>query len=406
MVTASLPIEIVLDRSLRAIREKSYSIEDCLAHYPAHKAELEPLLILVLRLQSARTLEAPAEFRNVALARMNNLINSRPRPTKKRARAKLASFGNGFGFSMASPKNRFSFKFAIIAGFSLFILLAASAGAVYAASNALPGNVFYPFKNTVEMAQLAISPDVIGDATLYLNFSQQRLEETEVLLRTQQFGEAKFSLIDYQVDASNTLETLGKNSLLTDKQRIDFAHLTIETYSHNKAHLLVFLSQTPEIVRPSVEGALNLTNQVLERALQLIGEAPKSLIPETEQMKWAHNYSQIVDITKPTTAQEYPEMGELVSTLIPPTAPPPSRKNRFSKERQLAWQTQQDLAKPDNWEEVLSHEVNCPPNFTQTEEGHLSNKPHTNNNFTEWGNGYSHDGFSHGEHKRFPRGKL
>jgi hypothetical protein len=43
MATASIPVEIVLDRCLRAIRQENYSIEECLDHYPAYKEELEPL---------------------------------------------------------------------------------------------------------------------------------------------------------------------------------------------------------------------------------------------------------------------------------------------------------------------------------------------------------------------------
>lgn len=271
MTTASISIEIVLDRCLRAIREEGYSIDDCLAHYPKHQEALEPLLLLVIRLQSARTLEAPQDFRNIALTRMINLIESQARPSKRRARARLASIEKASNVSAVSLKKRFSFKsVALVLIAFLVILIVAGAGVAYAASNALPGSFFYPIKNTVELMRLAVSYDEYRNATLYLNYSQQRLEEAEVLMRQQQLGEAKFSLIDYQVEAHFTLEDLADGSRLTDEQRVQLARLTIERYSHNEAFLQALLTQAPEILRPSVETALELTKQVLERAKQLV----------------------------------------------------------------------------------------------------------------------------------------
>jgi hypothetical protein len=224
-------------------------------------------------LQSARTLEAPAEFRSVALTRMNNLIDSQPRPTRKRARVKLAAFGKMAGGSMAHGGRLFSFRTVIIAVIALFIFLVVGVGVVYAASNALPGNIFYPLKNTVEMVQLAVTTNVYNQATLTLNFSQRRLAETRVHIQNQEFGEAKFSLIDYQVEAITTLDSLSKSSPLSDDQRLDLARQALEKYTHNEAYLQDFLDQTPDIARSSVEASLDLTDRVLEKARQVI-EAP------------------------------------------------------------------------------------------------------------------------------------
>jgi hypothetical protein len=272
--TASIPVEIALDRCLMAIRQGSYSIDECLAQYPVYKEELEPLLILVLRLQSGRTMEAPSEFRNDAISRINNLIASHPRPSKHHARARLASLEKAPGFSTRASKGRFSFKLLMIVIFLLIVLFVAGAGVVSAASRALPGSIFYPIKDSVEMIQLATTSDALDKSALYLNYSQQRLDEADVLLQSEQLGEAKYSLIDYQVEANTTLASLGEVSSLTIDQRVNLAQQTIEIYSKNKMHLEALLSQTPDIIRPSVDGALYVTNQVLDRARQLIGETP------------------------------------------------------------------------------------------------------------------------------------
>ncbi len=274
MATVATPIEIALDRCLRAIRQGSYSIDECLAQYSEYKEELEPLLILMLRLQSARTLEAPAGFRNVTIDRVNQLIDRQPRPSKRRAKILLASLGKIPGESMQPSLGLFFFRLAMLIIIVILVLFAAGAGVVSAASHALPGNIFYPIKDKVEMAQLAVTSDALTEAILHLKFSQQRLDEADVLLQSQQFVEAKYSLIDFQVEANTTLSSLSDESSLTIDQRVILAHQTIEIYTKNKSHLEALLVQTPDILRPSVDGALYLTNQVLDRARHLIGNTP------------------------------------------------------------------------------------------------------------------------------------
>jgi hypothetical protein len=60
-------------------------MEDCLTLYPAQRDELEPLLSMVARLQSARTLQALPEFRRTSAIRVRNLIESRPRSAARTA---------------------------------------------------------------------------------------------------------------------------------------------------------------------------------------------------------------------------------------------------------------------------------------------------------------------------------
>lgn len=271
MTTSPLPIEIVIDRCLRAIREGNYSIEDCLAHYPEHKAVLEPLLITILRLQSARTLEVNQNYRDSAISRMKDLIQTNPRLSKRRARSRLIDLEKKSRISKSSSKKRFSFKtLMLVLLIGLVIIIISSVGIGFAASMAMPGSIFYPVKNIVEMARLEIFSDNYNDAILYLNFSQHRLEETQLLIKQQQLGEAKYALLDYQVEAHYTLEQLGDNSQLSDEQRLQLARRTIDYYSHNEAYLQVLINGAPDILRPSVETALELTRQILEQAKLLV----------------------------------------------------------------------------------------------------------------------------------------
>ncbi|MBN1537055.1 MAG: hypothetical protein JW908_10010 [Anaerolineales bacterium] len=266
MTTVTLSIETILERCLRAIREGNYSIDDCLAHYPTQKEELEPLLLLVIRLQSARTLEAPDEFRELAISHMNDLIDDHPRPNKRRAKARLAALAKTQGSSKDSSQKNVLWRSVVIGLIFVLLLFVIGGAMVVASSSALPGDILYPLKNTVEITRLAISPSGYNDATLNIKYAQYRLEEAEVFIQRQEYWEAKYSLGDYQVEAKATLEYLRDDSELSREQRIELGYLTLERFSQYQARLQVFQNLVPDTIRSTVELALDLTRQVLEQA--------------------------------------------------------------------------------------------------------------------------------------------
>jgi len=64
--------------------------------------------------------------------------------------------------------------------------LISGAGAVYASSDALPGDTLYPVKTWVEDVQLAIAPEDV-DAGLLIRFAEHRVEEAIELIHEGRF---------------------------------------------------------------------------------------------------------------------------------------------------------------------------------------------------------------------------
>lgn len=75
-----MTIEAILDQSLEDIRQRQASIADCLARYPEHAEELEPLLQAALALEQAADVRPTPEFKQGLRERI--LSFSRPEETK------------------------------------------------------------------------------------------------------------------------------------------------------------------------------------------------------------------------------------------------------------------------------------------------------------------------------------
>jgi hypothetical protein len=58
-----MTIEEVLDRSLEDIRYGHMTVEDCLKHYPRFAAQLRPLLLTALKLESVNNVRPSREFK-------------------------------------------------------------------------------------------------------------------------------------------------------------------------------------------------------------------------------------------------------------------------------------------------------------------------------------------------------
>ncbi len=63
-------IEAILDQCLEDIRQRRASIVDCLARYPEHAKELEPLLHAALALEQAADVQPTPEFKHALRERI------------------------------------------------------------------------------------------------------------------------------------------------------------------------------------------------------------------------------------------------------------------------------------------------------------------------------------------------
>ncbi len=148
--------ENILNECLEDI-VKGGDIESCLARYPEHAAELEPLLRTALAARNAAAVKPDPEFRQRAGYEFQAAI--RQLPSK-------------------APRGSFQWSLRWVAPLAVIIvLLVAGSGTVVAAGNSLPDSPLYQVKLATEGVQLAFTPSDLGKAELYSKFADRRVEE-------------------------------------------------------------------------------------------------------------------------------------------------------------------------------------------------------------------------------------
>ncbi len=134
------------------------AIEACLASYPEHAAELEPLLRTVQDARKAVAIEPRPEFRERAGHDFQAAIREMG-PEKSR------------GFFGWFP------RWATVVTAVVIVILLAATGTVAASTTSLPDEPLYQVKLATEAVRLAFAPSALGKAELYAKFADERVEE-------------------------------------------------------------------------------------------------------------------------------------------------------------------------------------------------------------------------------------
>jgi hypothetical protein len=132
------------------------TLQVCLAYYPEHAAELEPLLAAAARLK-----------KNGAQVRPSPAFKARTRE-KLRAHMDAHPHERGMLLPRLSPTMRLAFSMA-----ALLLVLGATTGMALA-QFALPGELLYPWKLGSEAAWRTVSPDPVG---VDLDLGNRRIDE-------------------------------------------------------------------------------------------------------------------------------------------------------------------------------------------------------------------------------------
>jgi hypothetical protein len=132
------------------------SIEACLAAYPEHAAELEPLLSTAGDTIKAAAITPRPEFRQRA----------------------------GYEFQAAirnlRPEKHGLFRWParwLVTVSSIIVVLLAGTGTVAASTNSLPDQPLYPVKLATENIRLTMTFSAVGKAELYAEFADRRVDE-------------------------------------------------------------------------------------------------------------------------------------------------------------------------------------------------------------------------------------
>ena len=191
----------ILAEDLEAIEQGETTLGEALARHPEHRDELLELLPLAQAIKDLPPIMPRQGFRYTARSRILREISARQQ-TRRSGRLKRV-----FNFSLPPLLLRPALSLAIVV---VLLVATLSAGTVYAAGGALPGEALYPVKTTVEDLRLALSGEET-DAALYLQFAQERLEEITVLA-----ARGRYDAIPMAAERLETLVQAGSQTITVE----------------------------------------------------------------------------------------------------------------------------------------------------------------------------------------------
>ncbi len=143
-------LETILDACLNQIEEGESTIDECLARYPEHAAQLKPLLSAATRLARGREVVPSPQYKNRARSQLN--VYMQQHPQRKRVSPVL---------------------WRVSIGFVTMLLLFLASGTAFA-QQALPGDALYTWKLTSEHIWRLTSNDQLG---VDISLSERRFDE-------------------------------------------------------------------------------------------------------------------------------------------------------------------------------------------------------------------------------------
>jgi hypothetical protein len=285
-----IPLEDALDDCLEQLENSTATVDQCLARYPQHAAELLPMLTASAQFEPARAVTAPPSFKTRNRAQLIAYMGEHPRGRKKAASPFFQFFQSGF-------------KVAFSLGTVAVALLVISTTAAQAA---MPGEALYGLKRTSEGIWRVISPDPLS---VDLALNERRAEE---LMQAQGTDSEAAALQDYEASLVqlNTYtdpddQQVIANRLSAQQEELQENGLVVPTLEQLLTGLDVTISPT-EILATLIPTELPVTIEVPVVA---------TLIPE-------------LPIERPTRTQVSPTRTAVpTSTNTNTAAPPPVATN-------------------------------------------------------------------------------
>ncbi len=149
----------IFEECLERVLAGGETIEQCLASFPEHAAELKPLLQTALAAKETLEIAPRPEFRE--RARYQILTELRDIEERKQRR-----------FSLFAWQPRWATVVVAV-----LVLLMASGGTVAAAGNSMPDQTLYSVKLATENVRMALIPSKLGKAEYYAELVDRRVSE-------------------------------------------------------------------------------------------------------------------------------------------------------------------------------------------------------------------------------------
>ena len=199
MMKKAREFDNILNECLERVLINGETVEQCLAGYPEHAAELEPLLRTALDAKEATAIRPRPEFRERASYQFQAALREME---SKKSR----------GFFGWQPRR----ATAVIV---VIVLLLAGSGTVAAAGNSMPDEPLYQVKLATEAVRLTLTPSALGKAELYVKLADKRVAEIIKMAdkgKTKQVERATQRL-NTQLIAMASLPMLGGEELVEEE---------------------------------------------------------------------------------------------------------------------------------------------------------------------------------------------
>jgi hypothetical protein len=264
-VTDRLDFDQILNSCLDRLHDGD-SLDSCLASYPSHAEQLEPLLRTSLHLHTS---EGPVMSGKGFTAGEALLLN---RATELRARQPKTSSPRRKGFVSGLMGSTRRLILATVAGMVLLCSVL-GAGTVSAASGSLPGSPLYPVKRATESVVSSLAPSPQLRARAHLNWAERRLREVEALME-------RDGIVDQVI--LTDLEEETQQALFAAEQAGSDSLTAIVTHTgHQQEVLSELIERAPEAARPGLERALEASAQGNNRARSALNAEEDSGQPKS-----------------------------------------------------------------------------------------------------------------------------
>ena len=137
-------------------------------------------------------------------------------------------------YRLQNLKRRFVMTWVVIV--TTILSLISGAGAVYASSDALPGDTLYPVKTWVEDVQLAIAPEDV-DVGLLIRFAEHRVQEAVELIHEGRFEDLDKAADGYQNHTELLTQSMARVEAENPEEAIKL-HLKLEEKLKEQARLM------------------------------------------------------------------------------------------------------------------------------------------------------------------------
>jgi hypothetical protein len=226
----------ILASCLDAIEQQEWSPEECIAHHPEQRLALSELLPVARVLRSAPAVIPSLDFRMDARQQLLARL-----PARRERRAAWVS-------------RRVT---AVQVGLVLLMVVTLATSVVTATAQALPNEVLYPVKRTIEHVRLALTADSVRSGDLRLTFAAERLDEVERLINMGRGADAAVAIDDFATQIQSVVSIT--QTMPDTTERAALAARVAESVTTSDAVLSAAQARLPE----SAQGAVTRARALL-----------------------------------------------------------------------------------------------------------------------------------------------